>query len=261
MHHLSYKNWLVSAALSAATAFSGCSTPEPLTPSGPNLAAANEAARHVHAGFEAHGKPLEALLAQLEKAVPPPDELTKTLAAARAELPENAVIVVYAAQQRFVASDALPQGPPMTRYLLPAVRQAMVAGQSVVTDLWFDGAKHPWVTMVRVRGTGDKQLAAATVIRADGPALQAMLAGVPKGATKEIRVLDGAGVAIWSTNPAQHFKSAVHGTYLVDQVRLGAPVQTRCHSCHEDASKKIVREDIIATAVPVAGSAWSVVVH
>ncbi len=254
-------NWLMNVVVGAAVSVAACSPPEPIVPSGPNLEAAKGAANSVHAMLDLHGKPLDNLLAKLEGGLPLPDALTATLAAARAQLPEHAPIVVYAAKQRFVASDALPEGPPMTRYLIPAVRRAMASGQSLVTDLWIDQAKQPWVTLVRVRGTGDKQLAAATVLRVDGAHLQAQLEALPRGGTKEVQVLDGAGVALWSSNKAQRFKSAVHGTYLVDQVRLGAPVQTRCHSCHEGPDKKVQREDIVVTAVPVTGSAWSVVVH
>lgn len=256
--------WLVAltlVVLGAAPLASACSAPEPEPPSGPNLDAAKAAAGAVTAMIDGYGKPLDELLGKLEAGIPPAEQLTPTLAAARAQLLDNAPVIVYGAKQRFVASDALPDGPPLTKYLLPAVRRAMDAGKPLVTDVWHDPHKRPWVTLVRVRGAGEKMLAAATVIRVDSQALAAKFGAVPMGSAKHLQVLDGAGLALWSVEPGQRYKSAVHGTYLIDRLRLGEPVQTRCHSCHVGPDKKVERQDIVVTAMPVQGSAWSVAVH
>lgn len=264
-HSKKQSNWLVALAVvvlgPAALTTAACSTPEAQIPAGPNLDAAKAAAGGVGAMIDGYGKPLDELLAKLEVAVPPPEQLTATLAAARGQLLDNAPVIVYGAKQRFVASDALPDGPPMTKYLLPAVRRAMDAGKPLVTDVWHDANKRPWVTLVRVRGAGEKMLAAATVIRVDSQALDAKFGALPMGSAKHLQVLDGAGLAVWSVDANQRYKSAVHGTYLIDRLRLGEPVQTRCHSCHEGPDKKVQREDIVVTAVPVQGSNWSVAVH
>lgn len=267
MHNHSKKqsNWLVALAMVALSpavlSAGGCSSPEAEIPSGPNLDAAKAAAAAVGAVIDGYGKPLDELLTKLEAGVPAPEQLTPTLAAARSQLLDNAPIIVYGAKQRFVASDALPDGPPMTKYLLPAVRKAMDAGKPLITDVWHDVNKRPWVTLVRVRGAGEKMLAAATVIRVDSQALDGKFGALPMGSAKHLQLLDGAGLAVWSVDAKQRYKSAVHGTYLIDRLRLGEPVQTRCHACHEGPDKQVVREDIVVTAVPVQGSNWSVAVH
>lgn len=248
----------------AATALSiGCNGEPSLEgpPSGPTLDAANDISRRLAEYFEAQGKPLDDLLAQLEKDREKTVELPAKLAATRAKLPDHAVVAVFDARRQLVAGDALPEGLPPYKVVMPLLRRSSVSKKPIVSDMWIGPDKQFWVAQARIRGQADAALTAVTAYQVAGGAMAAFLATIQKVPTQNVQIMDDKGLAVWSTLPADRFKSAVHGTYLLDRIQGGQPFQTKCHNCHENAKHQVERSDVRITVVPVPGTKWSVSVR
>lgn len=256
--------WLPAARLMVLTAlFTGCNG-EPSAdspPSGPTLDSATAVSKSLAEFFEAQGKPLDELLAQMEKDRGQTPELAAKLAATRAKLPDHAVVAVFDAKRQLVAGDVLPEGLPPYKVVMPLLRRTGLSKKPTVSDMWVGPDKHFWVAQARIRGQAEAALTAVTAYKVAGGAMATFLATIQKLPTQNVQIMDDKGLAVWSTLPADRFKSAVHGTYLLDRVQGGQPFQTKCHNCHENAKHQIERSEVHITVVPVPGTKWSVSVR
>ncbi len=190
---------------------------------------------------------------------------------------------VFDQDRQLVVSDAQPAGLPPSEVLLPALRKAEASGKLVLTDMWLGADKKPRAALVLGRKVPavakDKQvavdpaeagtpttarprtwLAAVVYARLDGAGFQRTFNHFLVNEQSRLQLLDSAGVAMFSTQPAERFRSAVHGTYFSDKVRLGQTAQMPCHSCHEGGGEP-VREDEVTTVAPLAGLDWTVTVR
>lgn len=255
--------WFAAAMALAAAVATGCHQEESefMEPSGPTLEAANAASKTLSDFFAANTKVLEGVLADVEKEGAKTPDLPAKLAASRAKLPDHAPLVVFDAKRQLVASDVGPEGLPPYKVVMPLLRMCQLTKKPVVTEAWLGNDKQYWVAQGRMTGEGDKALTAVTAYPLAGKTTAAMLASLQKVGAHNVQVLDDTGLATWSTKPEDRFKSAVHGTYLLDKIQDGKSFQTKCHDCHETDKHKIERSDVRITVVPVPGTKWSVSVR
>jgi signal transduction histidine kinase len=118
---------------------------------------------------------------------------------------------------------------------------------------------------VHGRSTGSgpaRQWRAALVhVRLDGVNFQRVFSHFLVNEQSRLQLLDSTGVALYSTLPAERYKSVVHGTYFSDKVRLGVTAQMPCHSCHQNGLSETVRESEVTTVAPLPGTDWTVTVR
>ncbi len=255
--------WFGAAMALAMVVATGCHQEESETmePSGPTLEAANFASKTLSEYFAGNTKLLEGVLADVEKEGAKTPDLPAKLAAVRAKLPDHAPLMVFDAKRQLVASDVGPEGLPPYKVVMPLLRRCQLTKKPVVTAVWLGNDKHYWVAQGRMTGDGDKALTAVTAYPLVGKTTAALFASLQKVGAHNLQVLDETGMAAWSTNIDDRFKSAVHGTYLLDRIQGGKPFQTKCHNCHETEKHQIERSEVRITVVPVPGTGWSVSVR
>ncbi len=249
-------------AMTAAVA-PGCHNEENAVsaPSGPTLDAATKASKALSDYFASNIKVLEGVLSDMQLAGAQTPELAAKLAAARAKLPDHAMLMVFDAKRQLVAGDFAPEGLPPYKVVMPLLRKTEQANKPMVTEVWTGNDKKFWVAQGRMMGEGATAQTAVVAFPVAGKTTAALLGALQKDPAQNVQVFDDVGFAVWSTKPEDRFKSAVHGTYLLDRIQTGQPFQTKCHNCHEDAQHKVVRTDVIITVVPVAGTKWGISVR
>lgn len=225
-----------------------------------DLRLANGVATHVEATLaDLHGG-LRGLLADL-----PADlaegPVRQRLARGYDSMFEPSSVGIYGPGVWAVGNERAASGPPPAAVLLPALRTARASGAPAATSMWRAPSGAPLVSLVVVLGAGPAWRAAVGNIRVDGPQFLSHFGFVLGDREARLQILDGAGVTLFSTEPAERYQSAVHGTYLLDRVRQGEATQLECHSCHTDAAGKVRREYEIATLTAIKGTPWSIVVR
>lgn len=187
------------------------------------------------------------------------------VAAARVRQPGCDGAAVFDGKRQLVGADVGPGGFVPVDVLLPALRRAEQSGQLVATSLWRGRDNRPRVALVKGMPIGPKDggrwLGAVLHLRADDAAFSRPFEHFLVNDQSRLQLLDAAGVALFSNVPGERFRSAVHGTYFTDKVRLGAPAQMACHSCHKGPDAETVRENEATTVAPIVNLDWVVTVR
>ncbi len=170
-------------------------------------------------------------------------------------------IAAFSDQLWNVGAERSPGGSPPREVLLPALRRARQTGRLVETALWWGSDDMPRVSLVVAATSGARWRAVAGSMRLDGRAFLGQFGFFLTSEDVRLQLVDGAGVALFSTVPRERYRSVVHGTYLLDSVLETQAAQLRCHGCHEEAGSAARREDEVATLARVAGSSWSVLLR
>ena len=123
------------------------------------------------------------------------------------------------------------------------------------------GGERARVSMVVGAGTGPNWRAVVADLTLDGREFQRLFGHFQTQTWTRLQLLDSRGVALASTDRAELYKSAVHGTYFSDRLRQGGAVQMRCHSCHQNEGEATVREAELTTVAPIPGTGWSVAIR
>lgn len=225
-----------------------------------DLRFATGVAHHVSATLEDERRYLVALLRRLPLAGGP-----AAVKAALRDEPESMYepggLQVFTPDAWAVGAEGSPGGLAPRRLLLPALREARQTGNVAVTSLWRGTDGHPRISLVVAERWGTGWRAAVGNVRLDQPAFLNHFGFYLSDDEVRLQILDGAGVALFSTEFKERYRSAVHGTYLLDKVRQGEPAQLKCHACHEGQGGEATREDEISTLAPVRGTGWSVLVR
>lgn len=226
-----------------------------------NLLFARSISQYLGARVEEDGKALEKVLAGIPDDVADAGELGPMLDAAGEGLLGRARVVILDGRGRVLAGNLEPNGLAPPRILLPALRRAREAPGNgpVVTDLWLAQGGKPRVSLVVADGVerATPRFAVAQVpldsedfLRVFGYFLVARRAA--------LQLLDSEGTALFSTRADERFRSAVHGTFFVDKVRIGEPAVMTCHSCHEGRGEERVAERMVTTVAPVPHTSWAI---
>ena len=219
------------------------------------------AARFVSGFVHRAGDALSALLAK--EADASAASTAASLAQLRATSPQISAIALLD-RSRGVSAATDGELPP-SEVLLPALRHAEAAGQVEATDLWRTSDGRPMVTLVVVRTEGGWRAAMAHLNLQEKAFsdLFDLFGHVGTGGSARVQLLDGRGVALYSTREKERFESVVHGTYFSDAVRMGQAKAMPCHSCHEGGERPgdLTRSAEITAVAPVAGTSWSVTVR
>ncbi len=171
-------------------------------------------------------------------------------------------IAVFDHRRQLVGQDIGPGGFAKVEVLLPVLRRAEKDDKLVASDLWKGKDGRHRVLLARARRVGEGGLLAVLHVRPDDPAFVAMFEHFVVNDQSRLQLLDSSGVALYSTQPAERFRSVVHGTYFTDKVRLGATAQMQCHSCHKEGqAHETVRENEVTTVAPLPGLDWVVTVR
>jgi len=209
-----------------------------------------------------HRRAAEALVAGLPAALTPgDDDLRKLVSEHRGKQPGDATLTVYDHARRTVAADNHPAGAAPPDVLMPALRAAERAGNFAVTDLWWGMDEEPRVSVVVGAGEGRTWRAVVADVRLRHERFARVFEHLQTGPSTRLQLLDASGRALASTDADDLYKSAVHGTYFSDGLRRGNSAQMRCHSCHVEKGKRVIRQKEFATVAAVAGTSWCVVVR
>lgn len=227
-----------------------------------NLNFTRSVARFVDGLLIEEAERLEGLIAALpEDATPDVASLNKWLARERKTHIDAAGLELYDDHHRALSAVNHPGGAAPPQVLLPALRKAESGTKLVVTDLWKGVDGKPRVTVVVNRPWGSSRLAAVANLRLDGEQFARLFGYFKVHGTARLQLLDSTGVALYSTNPRERYRSVVHGTYFSDRVRPGEAVQMRCHSCHIEGDERQVREREVTTVAPVDETGWAVTIR
>ncbi|MBS1148858.1 MAG: histidine kinase [Myxococcaceae bacterium] len=222
---------------------------------------ANGVAGHISAVLEDQHRELMGLLADLpadldEKAV------LEHLKLGRAFMFEPGGVTVFSQRDWGTGVELSPGGSPPRQILLPALRLARQTGALTVTSMWRGTDGFPRVCLVARLPEKDGWRAVVANIRLDQMAFLSHFGFILKDQDVRLQILDGAGIALFSTVPGERYRSVVHGTYLLDRVRQGQTTQQQCHSCHEgEGGQPTRRENEISTLASVSGTPWSVLLR
>jgi signal transduction histidine kinase len=225
-----------------------------------DLRFANGVAHHVNAALADEARQMRELLEAL-----PLDEGAPAVRAALRVQPQSMFepggLWVFRGEDAPVGVESPASQLPPREVLLPALRAARQSNQLAVTSLWVgvDGA--PRITMVQVGGTPEAWRALVGNVRLDQQPFLSHFGFYLSDSEVRLQLLDAAGMGLFSTEPAERYRSVVHGTYLLDGVRQGQSGQLKCHACHEGKAGETTREDELATLAPVKGTQWSVLVR
>lgn len=206
-------------------------------------------------------------LGELLAALPPglePAAVRRVLDQPRDALLEPGELFVVGANAWALGAEGSRAGLPPRALLLPALRRARAAGTPLVTAQWRGLDGHPRVSLVAVApGGGPDATAAVASIRLDGDEFLDHFGFMVNDPAARLQLLDEQGVALFSTRLDERYRSAVHGTYLLDSLQQETgPRHLACHGCHVDpASGETERRDELATVAPVPGTTWAVLVR
>lgn len=225
-----------------------------------DLRFATGVAHHVNATLDAERRYLVALLRRL----PLKEGEGAVRAALRAEpesMYEPGGLQVFTPEAWGLGAEASPGGLAPRLVLLPALREARHSGRVAVTSLWRGSDGHPRISLVAGEQRENGWRAVVGNVRLDQPPFLSHFGFYLSDDEVRLQILDAAGLALFSTEPHERYQSVVHGTYLLDRVRLGQAAQLECHACHEGQGGEPTREEEISTLAPVQGTGWSVLVR
>jgi signal transduction histidine kinase len=226
-----------------------------------NLLFAKTVSRVVGGLLDEEGAKLDRALQDVAKPDLDDKALAARLTALRKESLDQDGAALFDGKRHLLAADLGPAGLPPPHVILPPLRRAEMGGKLVASDLWKGKDGKPRVALVKAHAEPTKQRDVITFLRLDGVNFQRAFSAFLVNDQSRLQLLDGSGVALFSTRPAERWRSAVHGTYFTDQVRLGKTAQMPCHSCHRGPDSETVREHEITTVAPLTGTDWSVTVR
>ncbi|MBM4345057.1 MAG: hypothetical protein FJ100_16935 [Deltaproteobacteria bacterium] len=171
-------------------------------------------------------------------------------------------IAVFDHRRQLVGQDIGPGGFAKVEVLLPALRRAEKQDKLVASDVWKGKDGRHRILLVRSRKVGEGGVIGVMHVRPDDAAFVAMFEHFAVNDQSRLQLLDSSGVALYSTQAGERFRSVVHGTYFTDKVRIGATAQMPCHSCHKEGqAHETVRENEVTTVAPLPGLDWVVTVR
>lgn len=240
-----------------------------------NLLFATSVARNIGGVVEDEKSIAQALLDAYDRSAEDPKGLASALDTLRTANADIEALAIFGSDRQLLAGEFTAINRPPLEVLLPALRKAETSPTMVLTDLWKGSDRRARLAVVLGRGDSVAKAAkpegaqpaagwrgAVAVLRIDGPRFSKIFERFVVDPSARLQLLDSSGVALYSTDSTETFRSVVHGTYFTDKVRLGGTVQMQCHSCHlGERHDEPVREQEITTVAPVPGTEWTVTVR